>query len=112
MIKSLKTIKPGKKYFIEQENTKQLAIFEHIERASLDEFIFKDERQKELKLNRITVKRILTEYNGELDGISCESCRYYNAENIKENKNKPIAKCLRCGWEIYHKTPCFNYEEN
>jgi hypothetical protein len=46
MIKSLKTIKPGKKYYLEQENTKQIAIFEHIERASLDEFIFEDERRQ------------------------------------------------------------------
>ena len=111
MIKSLKTIKPGKKYYLEQENTKQIAIFEHIERASLDEFIFEDERHQKLKLNRNTVKRILTEYNGDLDGISCENCRYYSTENVRKDKNKAIANCLRCGWEIYHKTPCYGYEE-
>lgn len=111
MIKSLKTIKPGKKYYLEQENTKQIAIFEHTERASLDEFIFEDERHQKLKLNRNTVKRILTEYNNELDGISCENCRYYNTENVRKDKNKAIANCLRCEWEIYHKAPCFGYEE-
>lgn len=111
MIKSLKTIKPGKIYYLEQESTKQIAIFKHIERASLDEFIFEDEQHQKLKLNRYKVKTILTEYKGELEGISCENCRYYNTENVRKTKNKPIANCLRCGWEIYHKTPCFGYEE-
>ena len=111
MIKSLKTIKPGKKYYLEQETTKQITIFEHIERASLDEFIFENERHQKLKLNRNEVKRILTEYNNELDGISCENCRYYNTENVRKDKNKAIANCIRCGWEIYHKSPCFGYEE-
>ena len=111
MIKSLKTIKPGKKYYLEQETTKQITIFEHIERASLDEFIFENERHQKLKLNRNEVKRILTEYNNELDGISCENCRFYNTENVRKDKNKAIANCTRCGWEIYDKTPCFGYEE-
>ena len=110
MIKYLRNMKTGKRYYVTIESTQQIVVFEYKERASLDEFIFKGEKE-EIKLSRNAVKKIMTEYNGELDGISCENCRYYNTENVRKDKNKPIANCMRCGCEIYNRTPCFGYEE-
>ena len=102
----------GKIYFQESGNTKQIALFEYIERIDKEHFKFKYlHNGQELILPINQMKRILTEYEGTLDGKSCENCSYYNTENVRKDKNKAIAKCLRSGWEIYHKTPCFNYEE-
>lgn len=113
MIKYLRSMSFGKLYYQENENTKQIALFEYIERIDKEHFKFKYLHSgQEIILPVNQMKRILTEYNGTLDGKSCDNCRYYSTENVKKDKNKAIAKCLRCGWEIYHKTPCFNYEEN
>lgn len=114
MIKYLRSMSFGKLYYLENENTKQVAIFEYIERIDKEHFKFKmkDEKGQIIVLPVNQMKRILTEYDGTLDGKSCENCRYFDTSEVKQNKNRPIANCKKCGWEIYHKTPCFNYEEN
>lgn len=112
MIRYLRSMSFGKLYYVENENTKQIGLFEYIERIDKEHFKFKYlSNGQEIVFPVNQMKRIFTEYNGTLDGKSCENCRYFEKIEINQNKNKPIANCKKCGWEIYHKTPCFQYEE-
>ena len=94
MIKYLRSMSFGKVYYIEQENTKQIGLFEYIERIDKERFKFKYLHNGQTVVFTVNqMKRILSEYNGTLDGKSCEKCKHFEKSEGKQSKNKALANC-------------------
>lgn len=116
MIRYIRKMNVGNVYFELQENTKQVCLFEYVERIDKETFAFEILPKRErftMKINEM--KRRLTEYNGNVADIlerDCLNCIHLE-ETERRNRKRKIYHCKHNGSDIYtaEKWACFGYCE-